>query len=130
LFFEDVDLAARLYASGWAVDVCNESSVIHIGHETITQPELRLPMERQMLRSSYLYFKKHHGLFAAIVVVASTQGGLLLRAIGKQVRARTAADDGSRVTARYLFRLARYLPTVPLPHEVRARRAGTGQKCG
>lgn len=129
LFFEDVDLAARLYAAGWEVDVCEASSVIHLGHETITQPELRLPMDRQMLRSGYLYFKKHRGKVAAAVLVASGRCGLLLRAIASRFRADEAADHARQASASYLFSLARYVPTVPLPHELRARRAGRGEGC-
>jgi len=130
LFFEDVDLAVRLYAAGWKLDVCDASSVVHLGHVTINQPELRLPMERQMLRSAYLYFRKHHGLAAAALVVASSQFCLLLRAFGSRFGGHGAPDDTRRVSTRYLLNLARYVPTVPLPHEVRAQRAGSGRGCG
>lgn len=120
LFFEDVDLAARLYEGGWTIDVCRTSSVIHRGHETILQPELRLPMERQMLRSSYLYFRKHQGPVAAHLAVGAARCGLLLRAISSRFGRRPGAVTD-------LFQLARYAPTVPLPHEVEAGKVETGR---
>lgn len=117
MFFEDTDLGVRLSASGWRIEVCAEASVVHFDHQTVSQPEMRHEMHCQMLRSSYLYFRKHHSPAAAWTVALACRSSLLLRGLrtlGKSLLRRNADE---RASGRDLLRLARYRPTVPLRHE-------------
>lgn len=119
LFFEDVDLAGRLAAAGWASGLCPELTVVHHNHGTVGRPELALAMERQMLRSAYLYFDKHHGRVAAQMVALTSRFALALRAtkaLGEGLLVRP--DPGrTRPLPSFLLRLASYNPRRSLPHE-------------
>ncbi len=59
IFFEDTDLGARLLDAGWSSAVSPNSRMLHHGHQVVSQPSYGSRMERQMIRSRYLYFRKH-----------------------------------------------------------------------
>jgi hypothetical protein len=74
-------------------------------------------MERQMLRSRYLYFRKHHGRHTAKLVVALVRTALGVRAAKAFLAGSMRGDRGERRLAGLLWTLARYDPGVPLAHE-------------
>lgn len=80
LFFEDADLCRRLVDAGWRAEPCPAASIVHHGHGTILAAELRPQIEEQVLRSRYLFFRKHHGRGAAHAVTLLVRVALLARA--------------------------------------------------
>lgn len=116
LFYEDVDLAARLLEAGWISRLCPTVTIVHHDHGTVGRSELRLPMGRQMLRSRYLYFQKHHGTPTACLAALATDVSLGLRA-AKAVARSLAGRAPDRPAASFLLGLARFDPARPLPHE-------------
>lgn len=116
IFFEDTDLALRLSEAGWDSALCREAAILHHGHETVSQPAFGTAMERQMLRSRYLYFRKHGGPLRAAAVAALTRAAFLARAL-KALAESALAGRAQRSTAALLLELARYDPRSPLPHE-------------
>jgi N-acetylglucosaminyl-diphospho-decaprenol L-rhamnosyltransferase len=117
IFFEDTDLGLRLHRTGWRSAVCESSRVVHHGHQTVSQSGVGTHMERQMLRSRYLYFRKHHGRHTAALVVALVRMALGVRAAKAFLTGSITRDGGERRLAGFLWGLARYDPVVPLPHE-------------
>jgi GT2 family glycosyltransferase len=117
IFFEDTDLGLRLDRAGWRSAICDAATVVHQGHRTVSRISPGSPMERQMLRSRYLYFRKHHGRRGAALAAALVRTAFALRA-GKALAASLLArDTGERKLARLLWDLACYDPGVSLPHE-------------
>jgi GT2 family glycosyltransferase len=117
IFFEDTDLCLRLHRAGWRSAVCGSSRVVHHGHKTVSQSGVGMHMERQMLRSRYLYFRKHHGRHTAALVVALVRMALGVRAGKAFLTGSVTRDGGERKLAGLLWSLARYDPVAPLPHE-------------
>jgi N-acetylglucosaminyl-diphospho-decaprenol L-rhamnosyltransferase len=117
IFFEDTDLGLRLHRAGWRSAVCESSTVVHHGHQTVSQSGAGTHMERQMLRSRYLYFRKHHGRHTAALVVALVRMALVVRAAKALLTGSIRRDGGERRLAGFLWSLARYDPVTPLPHE-------------
>jgi GT2 family glycosyltransferase len=117
IFFEDTDLGLRLHRAGWRSAVCESSRVVHHGHQTVSQSGVGTHMERQMLRSRYLYFRKHHGRHTATLVVALVRMALGVRAAKAFVAGSIRGERGERRLAGLLWTLARYDPEVPLAHE-------------
>jgi N-acetylglucosaminyl-diphospho-decaprenol L-rhamnosyltransferase len=117
IFFEDTDLGLRLHRAGWGSAVCESSRVVHHGHQAVSQPGVGTHMERQMLRSRYLYFSKHHGRYRAALVVALVRMALGVRAAKAFLMGSIKGDGGDRRLAGLLWNLARYDPGVPLAHE-------------
>jgi N-acetylglucosaminyl-diphospho-decaprenol L-rhamnosyltransferase len=117
IFFEDTDLGLRLHRAGWRSAVCESSKVVHHGHQTISQYGVSTRMERQMLRSRYLYFRKHHGRHTATLVVALVRMALGVRAAKAFLTGSITRDGRERRLAGFLWSLARYDPVTPLPHE-------------
>jgi len=114
IFFEDTDLGYRMHLAGWESTVAPGVRILHHGHMTVSQPALGSAMERQMLRSRYLYFEKHHGRRQARLVANGVRLALFMRAVKARVRRETS--DGNRAHV-LLAGAARYSPTNPLPHE-------------
>jgi N-acetylglucosaminyl-diphospho-decaprenol L-rhamnosyltransferase len=117
IFFEDTDLGLRLHRAGWRSAVCGSSRVVHHGHQTVSQSGVGTQMERQMLRSRYLYFHKHHGRQTAAAVVALVRMALGLRAAKAFLAGSIRGDGRERRLAGLLWSLARYDPVTVLPHE-------------
>jgi N-acetylglucosaminyl-diphospho-decaprenol L-rhamnosyltransferase len=115
IFYEDTDLGYRMAKSGWESTVVEAARIVHHGHQTVSRPALGSAMERQMLRSRYLYFRKHCGRWAADVMSLGVRLALVGRAAWSLV---TSAGRGEgRRQARLLTQLARQSPRVPLAHE-------------
>lgn len=117
IFFEDTDLCLRLAAAGWTVRICEQARILHLGHQTVSQRPLGDSMERQMLRSRYLYFLKHGGPARAGAVAGLVRIALAARATKALAGGVVGGDPGERDLASGLWRLARYDPASPLPHE-------------
>jgi GT2 family glycosyltransferase len=115
IFFEDTDLSYRMLNAGWTSDLVEDARILHHGHMTVSQPRLGSAMERQMLRSRYLYFEKHHGRRRAWLVATGVRAALWLRAAKAWVW-RERSPDG-RASHLLLVNAARYSPTATLPHE-------------
>jgi GT2 family glycosyltransferase len=117
IFFEDTDLGLRLHRAVWRSAVCKSSRVVHHGHQTVSQSGVGTHMEQQMLRSRYLYFRKHHGRRTAALVVALVRMALGVRATKAFLTGFITRDGRERRLAGLLWSLARYDPVAPLPHE-------------
>jgi GT2 family glycosyltransferase len=117
IFFEDTDLCLRLAAAGWTVRICEQGRIVHLGHQTVSQRPMGDSMERQMLRSRYLYFWKHEGPARAGAVAGLVRIALAARATKALAGGIVGGDQGERDLASGLWRLARYDPARPLPHE-------------
>jgi N-acetylglucosaminyl-diphospho-decaprenol L-rhamnosyltransferase len=116
IFYEDTDLGLRLNRAGWRSAVCRSARVVHHEHQTVARSPTAGSMERQMLRSRYLYFRKHHGATRAWLVAALVRFALMVRA-AKALASSLRGDEGELTLARLLWTLARYDPVVPLTHE-------------
>ncbi|PZS17404.1 MAG: hypothetical protein DLM54_09690 [Acidimicrobiales bacterium] len=117
LFFEDVDLALRLRSAGWASRLSTTTPVVHHYHATVARPELRLPMERQMLRSRYLYLRKHHGLLTAWAAAIITDVALALRSAKTLMHSAQQGQNFTGPAPSFLLRLAWMNPRQRLLHE-------------
>jgi hypothetical protein len=120
IFFEDTDLCVRFLRRGWDSKVCESAQIMHHGHQTVAQPELGSTMERQMVRSAYLYFDKHRGPTVAELVLWLVRGALLARALGALLESVGRSRRSRRSDARLLVALASFDPRRPLPHEAHA----------
>jgi GT2 family glycosyltransferase len=120
IFSEDTDLAIRCRRAGWQSVLCDAAGIVHHGHQTVSQPALGSVMERQMVRSRYLYFRKHHGRGAAVLVTTLVRSGLLLRGVWALTQAAFRGGPSDQKTGALLLELARYNPRTVLPHEVAA----------
>jgi N-acetylglucosaminyl-diphospho-decaprenol L-rhamnosyltransferase len=116
IFYEDTDLGLRLQRKGWRSAVCDSARVIHHEHQTVASSKAAGAMEQQMLRSRYLYFRKHHGATRAWIVVALVRLSLAARA-AKALGGSLGGNGRERTLAQILWALARYNPGVPLAHE-------------
>lgn len=113
LFFEDADLCLRLANAGWRMHTCTEASIVHHGHATILAPELRPDIEEQVLRSRYLFFRKHHGPVAARTVTLLVRGALLIRAVKMLAEAVIGRGATGFSRPRTLWELTCSRPTQP-----------------
>jgi GT2 family glycosyltransferase len=117
IFFEDTDLGLRLHQAGWESAVCPSAHILHYGHQVVSQPTYGNRMERQMLRSRYLYFRKHRGAARARFLGVVVRGALLLRAAKAFASGAFLRKTEERVLATVLWGLASYDPARLLPHE-------------
>jgi N-acetylglucosaminyl-diphospho-decaprenol L-rhamnosyltransferase len=121
IFFEDADLGFRLWRAGWESAVVTHVEILHHEHHTVSRPTVDNAMDRQMLRSAYLYFSKHRGLPRGLLAGTLARGALRARAL-KAFAAGVVKRDGSeRRNAAALAGLARYNPREPLDHELRGK---------
>jgi N-acetylglucosaminyl-diphospho-decaprenol L-rhamnosyltransferase len=117
IFFEDTDLGLRLRKAGWQSAVCSDAHILHYGHQVVSQPVYGDRMERQALRSRYLYFRKHHGAVRAGAVAALIKCALAVRAVKALVWGALSRRSEERSLATVLWALAGYDPRVALSHE-------------
>jgi GT2 family glycosyltransferase len=117
IFYEDTDICLRLLEAGWRSAIAASAGMVHLEHQTVSAPALNSAMARQMLRSQWLYLRKHHGRLGAAAVAAAWRVILLLRAARDLVRWRVDRDPTLQERAMDLIRLAGYEVRVPLPHE-------------
>ncbi len=121
LFFEDTDLCLRLSDAGWGLEACADASIVHLGHQTILSSELRPEIEEQLLRSRYLFFRKHHGPTVARAVTLLVRCALLMRASKMLAEAAAGRRPTGFSRARTLWELTRSRPTRPSKLELEAR---------
>jgi N-acetylglucosaminyl-diphospho-decaprenol L-rhamnosyltransferase len=117
IFYEDTDLGMRLQRGGWRSEIDNMATMLHHGHSTVSTPALGSAMERQMIRSRYLYFRKHHGRRAAAALDLAVRLAYLVRASKALLAGVVTRNGKERGHAKMLFALTRYDPREPLPHE-------------
>jgi N-acetylglucosaminyl-diphospho-decaprenol L-rhamnosyltransferase len=115
-FFDDTDLGLRLHDAGWPSEVCRAAAVVHVGHGATGRPDLAEQMERQMVRSAYLYFEKHRGRGVAGAIGLWMRLAFMLRALKAAAEA-VGGGETDRRHARSLLRLARYDARHALGHE-------------
>jgi GT2 family glycosyltransferase len=120
IFFEDVDLGIRLRRAGWESVACEAATILHHGHQTVSQPGVGGAMEKQMMRSRYLYFRKHLGPVRAGIGSVLIRAALLLRAA--KPMACGLFRPAASAQADLLLGLVRYDPAFPLPHEPETER--------
>jgi GT2 family glycosyltransferase len=117
IFFEDTDICLRLRDAGWSSAIAASAGMVHLEHQTVSKPALNSMMARQMLRSQWLYLRKHNGRLGAAAVAVAWRVILLLRALRDLARWSHSDDPTIRERALDLIRLAGYQVRVPLPHE-------------
>jgi len=122
IFFEDTDLGLRLHRAGWRSAICESSTVVHHGHQTVSQSGVGAHMERQILRSRYLYFHKHHGPYHSALLALLVRVALAIRATKASAIASLRRDPSERKLAELLWGLVRYDPQKALDHEAFALR--------
>lgn len=120
IFYEDTDICRRLVDGGWDVERATDAVVVHLGHQTVSRAAVATAMERQMLRSRYLYLEKHHGRARARLAATGVRVALLARSVAGFLEWHLARRRQAREYP-VLFQLAAYRPTVSLPHEAAAR---------
>jgi GT2 family glycosyltransferase len=118
LFFEETDLCRRMVRAGWRLGVCGEASLTHHRYGTTRQHTPNLGIEQQVLRSRYLYFRKHHGAASALALDAISRAALAARAAKAAAAGRDRREH--RQSAALLWQLARYPPSRPSTTERQA----------
>jgi N-acetylglucosaminyl-diphospho-decaprenol L-rhamnosyltransferase len=118
IFFEDVDVALRLFCAGWDSVICDRSRIIHRRHGTVGQPTFASAMELQMLRSRYLFLRKHYGAVRAAAAELLIRVALCLRSAKAFFEGLLSSKPSDRALASLLWAQARYDPRTPLPHEL------------
>jgi N-acetylglucosaminyl-diphospho-decaprenol L-rhamnosyltransferase len=117
IFYEDTDLGYRLLRNGWLSAVVPEARVLHHQHRSVSQETVSVAMEKQAMRSRFLYFQKHKGPLSAASVAAATRLGLVLRGLKASTAGLAVRSAAERDQGRLFFELARYRAGRPLPHE-------------
>jgi GT2 family glycosyltransferase len=117
IFFEDTDLGFRLHQAGWQSGVCPSAHILHHGHQVVSQPVYGNRMERQMVRSRYLYFRKHYGAAQAGLLAVLVRAAFALRAVKALGPGLLLRRSDERGLAAVLWDLATYDPRLALSHE-------------
>ncbi|GAC1361642.1 MAG: hypothetical protein NVSMB32_00910 [Actinomycetota bacterium] len=117
IFYEDTDLGIRLHRAGWKSARFPSAHILHHGHVTVSRPSVGSAMERQMLRSRYLYVLKHHRPLEAMSVSGLVRLWLLVRAAKAALEALAGGAAEERAHAHLLLGLGMYNPRTPLEHE-------------
>jgi len=129
LFFEETDLCRRLTNAGWHTACCPDAKVVHHKSQTTARTGLGVEMEEQILRSQYLYFRKHHGRLPARVLNGCARSALLVRA-AKAVLEVAAGRNPSRSRAAVLWALILFRPGRPTRYEIEARPGSSAASAG
>ena len=121
LYYEETDLCRRMSQAGWQLERCDDAAIVHHRHQTAMLAGSALEIDQQVLRSGYLYFRKHHGPLAARAFNWLVRCGLLART-AKVALGHGAGNGTSDVpSARRLWTLAMFRPSRPTRFEVEAR---------
>lgn len=92
MYYEEVDLCRALQSRGWRVRYWPELKALHIGGasaRTVKQARVSRAgsqLELWRMRSALLYYRKHHGAWAAGVLHAQERGWFLLRRLRSLLR--------------------------------------------
>jgi GT2 family glycosyltransferase len=121
LFFEETDLCRRLTDAGWHTEHCSRARVVHHKSQTTMRTGARLDIEQQILRSQYVYFRKHHGKLTARVLNTLTRSGFMVRAVKAALEATGGREPRGSSTAGVLWALAVFRPDLPTRFEIEAR---------
>ena len=118
VYYEDVDLCARVCDAGFIIRHLAEATVRHDGQGTTRQVKARRLFYIQ--RSRLLYAAKHHGSAATLILAAATFAVQLPLRLGSALLRRSPREAGQVVHATML--LAGAMPGIL----VRLRRAPRG----
>ena len=110
MYSEDVDLTLRIKAHGLRLWQCTESTVVHHGAGTTSQPGHSAPMRLQAARSYYQLLRKHRGQTVAVAVTTAIRAAHLLRGTAQLVAALVTGDERRRDASNVRLQLARYNP--------------------
>ncbi len=66
MYFDETDFCRRVKEAGWKVWYVPEARIFHHWMKSVRRDYIAAA--RRMSRSRYLYFKKHHGILAAMVL--------------------------------------------------------------
>jgi len=113
LFFEDTDLCLRLQDAGWELQVCECASIVHHGHKTVSESGVIEEMEKQVLRSRFLFFSKHYGRTSARAVTELVRCALMLRTTKMVLEASLGGRAAALADPRTLWALTRFRPSKP-----------------
>lgn len=123
LFYEETDLCRRLVDSGWRTGRCLDATILHQKHHTAAKAGSAVAIQKQILRSRYLYFRKHHGPTTARILNGLTRCALLARAAKLSTEVRFGRSCSESTSPRILWELARYAPSHATTFEIEARAA-------
>ena len=118
LFFEDADLCRRLVDAGWRTMHCAQATAVHHRAQTTTRTSTEFQVQQQMLRSQYLYARKHHGVLTARLLDLYGTCALWARTALFALRALTGRADLS--TVKLVWALSLYRPPRPTQFEIEA----------
>lgn len=130
LFFEDTDLSRRLADSGLAAVIVSKATMLHHGHSTVARPEFGSAMERQMLRSRYLYYRKHLGRRQAALAMLIVKAELTARAAKAALLGSVCRRPDERDKRDLLLSLVQSDPKRHLDHEISSVSAVVGSPAG
>lgn len=119
LYMEDVEWCYRIRHAGWRLTYLPEAEIKHLGAHSFAQNSVA--SRHASLRGCVLYFRKHHGLAAAVVARGFLLCGSILRiflwlALSVVRRRRAEARDRVRCYIRtVVWALAGHLKDQPCP---------------
>lgn len=119
LFFEDADLCRRLTNAGWHTEHCADAVAAHDRAQTTAHTIAEYQVQQQMLRSQYLYCRKHHGALIAHLLNGFGTCALVARTGLFALRALRGRSD--LPTVRLVWRCTLYRPSRPTQFELEAR---------
>jgi GT2 family glycosyltransferase len=67
LFFNDVDLCKRIWKAGLEIHLLPDVTITHHGGKEVAR--LGLPVNNYLFMGCYRYFRKHHGICPALLVI-------------------------------------------------------------
>ncbi len=121
LYYEETDLCRRMSLAGWRLEQCADAGIVHHRHKTAMLTGSALEIDQQVLRSGYLYFRKHHGRFAARAFNWLVRGGLLARTAKAALEHAAGHGAGKVPGARRLWALTMFRPSRPTRFEAEAQ---------
>lgn len=121
LFYEETDLCRRMTRAGWRIEQCANATVVHRQHQTTKRTGSAVEIDQQMLRSRYLYFRKHRGRLAARMLNGLVRCGLFARTAKVAVETAAGRKPSGSPTAGVLWALTASQPSRPTRFELEAR---------
>jgi GT2 family glycosyltransferase len=117
LYYEEIDHCLAARRAGWEVTFFPDTTVVHIGGESARTAGAVTPQGRQIaalrMESELLYFRKNHGLSAALASVALTTLGDAVIAAKRLLRRRRQAGGGAGALLAWSLFLRTRLGTRP-----------------
>lgn len=121
LYYEETDLCRRMARAGWQLEQCAGAVVVHHRRQSTMLAGSALEIDEQILRSGYLYFRKHHGRLAARSFNGLVRCGLLARTAKAAVEDAAGRGAGGVSSTGRLWALTRFRPSRPTRFEIEAQ---------